>query len=131
MTCGNKLENVSRFIGHSSVSTTETYYWTTELKNIVPTMNIPWLLTAKKKIAYPEDLSSDDSDSEENVENVETSTVTSVIDREDLMQIAIGLLSAMQSVLTIEQKQTLKDRIPNIEQMFALICEHSVASSTS
>jgi len=30
MTCGNKLENVSRFIGHSSVSTTETYYWTTD-----------------------------------------------------------------------------------------------------
>jgi len=131
MTCGNKLENVSRFIGHSSVSTTETYYWTTELRNIVPTMNIPWLLTAKKKIAYPEDLSSDESDFEENVENVETSTVTSVIDREDLMQIAIGLLSAMQSVLTIEQKQTLKDRIPNIEQMFALICEHSITSSTT
>ncbi len=57
-------------------------------------------------------MSSDESDFEE---NVETSTVTSVIDREDLMQIAIGLLSAMQSVLTIEQKQTLKDRIPNIE----------------
>jgi len=80
MTCGNKLENVSRFIGHSSVSTTETYYWTTELRNIVPTMNIPWLLTAKKKIAYPEDLSSDESDSEENIDGViETSTVSSTI----------------------------------------------------
>jgi hypothetical protein len=56
--------------------------------------------------------------------------VSSTIDREDLMQIAIGLLSAMQSVLTFEQKQALKDRIPNIEQMFALICEHSIASSS-
>jgi len=48
---------------------------------------------AKKKIAYPEDLSSDESDVEENIDDaIETSTVTSVIDREDLMQIAIGLL---------------------------------------
>jgi len=46
------------------------------------------VVTHGKKENYPEDLSSDDSDFEENVENIETSTISSSIDREDLMQIA-------------------------------------------
>ncbi len=134
MACGNKLENVSKYMGHSSISTTETYYWTTELRNIVPTMNIPWLVTAKKNYAYPEDLSSDEEDIiNDNNEDVKTissnATCSTNFSNSDIMGIAIGLISAMQSVLTVEQKQTLKGRIPNIEQMFAVICEHSIASN--
>lgn len=100
MAHGNKLENVSRYIGHTSIATTEQYYWTTELENIIPTMSIPWL---KKKDSFEET----------------TDRHTEVdLDKNTL----IGIIVAYHSVVTNEQKITIKQRIPNIEEIFADIC---------
>lgn len=108
---GNKLENVSKFMGHSSISTTEQYYWTTELENIIPTMNIPWLNGTKKQFAYPENI---EDDGEE--EDLSTDLLVSVI-------------GVYHSLLDEGQKLIIQQRIPNIEQIFANICEYSMTNS--
>jgi len=113
MAQGNKLENVSKFIGHSSISTTEQYYWTTELENIIPTMNIPWLKESKNSV-YPEDMDEED----EKQESSELST--------DLL---VSIIGVYHSLLDEGQKLIIKQRIPNIEQIFANICEYSMTNS--
>jgi site-specific recombinase XerD len=110
MARGNKLENVSKFIGHTSIATTEQYYWTTELENIIPTMTIPWL---KKE--------NENGKQKETTEN-ETENECCGMDRQTL----IGVITTYHSVLTNEQKITIKKRIPNIEEIFAEICSESV-----
>ena len=111
MSQGNKLENVSKFMGHSSIATTEQYYWTTELENIIPIMNIPWLNNCNKNIAYPEDIEDDE----------ETNDLST-----DLLVSVIGVY---HSVLDEGQKNIIQQRIPNIEQIFANICEYSMTNS--
>ena len=103
MVQGNKLENVSKFMGHSSISTTEQYYWTTELENIIPTMNIPWLNGSKKTFAYPEDIDKEDENKDES-------------DNTDLL---VGIIGVYHSLMDEGQKLIIKQRIPNIEQIFA------------
>ena len=110
---GNKLENVSKFMGHSSIATTEQYYWTTELENIIPTMNIPWLGSSGKKFAYPEDMENDDEE--------ETSNLS--------IDLLVSILGVYHNVLDDGQKQIIQQRIPNIEQIFANICEYSMTNS--
>jgi len=112
MARGNKLENVSKFMGHSSVSTTEQYYWTTELENIIPTMNIPWLDNAKTISVY----------SDEEDECIESSNDLST----DLLVSVIGVY---HSLLDDGQKHIIQQRIPNIEEIFANICEYSMTNS--
>jgi integrase len=116
MAKGNKLENVSKYMGHSSISTTEQYYWTTELENIIPTMNIPWLKNSNNStnFAYPEDIEEDD----EEVGNNNLST--------DLL---VSVLGIYHSVLSDTQKQTIKQRIPNIEDIFNNLCDYSQTMS--
>jgi site-specific recombinase XerD len=114
---GNKLENVSKFMGHSSISTTEQYYWTTELENILPTMNIPWLKGSNSvKFAYPDDIEEDTTDNRE--DDTELST--------DLL---VSILGVYHSLLDEGQKLIIQQRIPNIEQIFANICEYSMTNS--
>jgi integrase len=115
MSNGNKLENVSKFMGHSSIATTEQYYWTTELENIIPIMNIPWL-NSYKNCAYPDD--ENDENEEEEEQSVELST--------DLL---VGIIGVYHSILDDGQKLIVKQRVPNIEQIFANICEYSIATS--
>ena len=113
MSKGNKLENVSKFMGHSSISTTEQFYWTTELENIIPTMNIPWL-NENKTFAYPEDIG--DIDEKEEEENLSIDLLVSVI-------------GVYHSLMDNGQKLIIQKRIPNIEEIFANICEYSMTNS--
>lgn len=110
---GNKLENVSKFMGHSSIATTEQYYWTTELENIIPTMSIPWLNGYKKNFAVPENI----QDEENEVPN-DLST--------DLL---VSIIGVYHSLLDEGQKLIVKQRVPNIEEIFANICEYSMTNS--
>ena len=114
---GNKLENVSKYMGHSSISTTEQYYWTTEIQNIIPIMRIPWLSNSGR-VAYPENI--DEYEEQKETENNDLST--------DLL---VSVIGAYHSVLDDEQKQLIKERIPNIENIFKNICEYSLSSSLS
>jgi integrase len=112
MAKGNKLENVSKFMGHSSISTTEQYYWTTELENIIPTMNIPWLKDSKSfGCVYPEDI-------DEEVEDEDLST--------DLL---VSIIGVYHSLMDEGQKIIIKQRIPNIEKIFGILCEYSMTNS--
>lgn len=104
MARGNKLENVSKFIGHTSIATTEQYYWTTELENIIPTMNIPWL---RKKSCDDEKMS------EKRCDNTDRNVL-------------IGVIATYHSVLTTDQKIAIKQRIPNIENIFEEICSETI-----
>jgi hypothetical protein len=117
MSKGNKLENVSKFMGHSSISTTEQYYWTTELENILPTMNIPWLKGSKSfRSAYPDNIEEEEKEYEQ--ESTDLST--------DLL---VSIIGVYHSLLDEEQKHIIQKRIPNIEEIFANICEYSMTSS--
>lgn len=109
---GNKLENVSKYMGHSSISTTEHYYWTTELQNIIPTMNIPWL-NKNKKVC-------DDNN-----------VVPNENDESDIMSVdlLVSILGIYHNVIDDEQKSIIKKRIPNIEEIFKNICEYSMTES--
>jgi len=113
MATGNKIENVSKFIGHSSVATTEQYYWTDNIQNIIPQMNIPWL-TNKNRIAYPEDISSED----EEIEDLST-------------EMLVNILLTYHSVISNEQKMQIQERIPNISDIFKNLCDYSIASTTN
>ena len=116
MAQGNKLENVSKFMGHSSISTTEQYYWTTELENIIPTMNIPWLKGSKSvRFAYPDDIDEDKNTEDESV-NLSTDLLVSII-------------GVYHSLMDEGQKLIIQQRLPNIEQIFANICEYSMTNS--
>ena len=116
MSQGNKLENVSKFMGHSSISTTEQYYWTTELENIIPTMNIPWLKGSKSvRFAYPDYIDEDKNNDDESI-NLSTDLLVSII-------------GVYHSLMDEGQKLIIQQRIPNIEQIFANICEYSMTNS--
>ena len=112
MARGNKLENVSKFMGHSSISTTEQYYWTTELENILPTMNIPWLNGSN---GVPSNISNIDDPDGELVEHISV----------DLL---VGILGVYHNVINDTQKHLIKEKIPNIEEIFASVCEYSISS---
>lgn len=114
MARGNKLENVSKFIGHTSIATTEQYYWTTELENILPIMTIPWLKKSENDIKTTQS-------------QFETKTKTEHIEILDKHTL-IGVIVTYHSVLTNEQKIVIKQRIPNIEEIFAEICSETTVS---
>jgi site-specific recombinase XerD len=89
MSMGNDIHNVSKFLGHSSISTTETYYWTSKITDIIPNMTIPWLNKFK--------------------------TIDDTEDESDMEQIAVDILIVCVSILSHEQRETLKQKIPNID----------------
>jgi site-specific recombinase XerC len=101
---GNEMEKVSRFMGHSSSSTTEQYYWTSNLSDVVPTMNIPWLNTIFEE------------DEDDNYEFPK-----------DLL---INIILTYNSLLTYEQKIEIKKKIPNIDIIFKMMVEYSISSSS-
>jgi integrase len=117
MHCGNKIENVSKYMGHSSVTTTEKYYWTDNVTNIISTMNVPWL---KKKFAIPIGL--EESDNEEDI-------IDDPIETEKCAQcdVLFHLLLAYHSELTDTQKLNIKTKVPNIDTM----CSESLPSCAS
>ena len=127
MHCGNKIENVSKYMGHSSVTTTEKYYWTDSVTNIVSTMNVPWL---KKKFAMPIGLEESDNDDdnielEENMEETE-----STIGKCEQCDVLFHLLLTYHSELTDVQKLNIKTKVPNIENIFDTICLESLATES-
>lgn len=93
MSMGNDIHNVSKFLGHSSTSTTETYYWTSKISDIIPNMTIPWLNRFKT-------ITTQDDDTD---------------DEHDMEQVAVDMLMVCVSILSQEQRETLKQRIPNID----------------
>lgn len=125
MHCGNKIENVSKYMGHSSVTTTEKYYWTENVTNIVSTMNVPWL---KKKFAMPVGLEESDDDE---LDELETQSIQPTLDRCDQCDVLFNVLLAYHNELTDVQKHSIKSKIPNIEHIFDTICSESLASSAS
>lgn len=118
MANGNKIENVSKFIGHSSVATTEQYYWTDNLENILPQMNIPWLSSQNKfanRIAYPP---------EEDLEDLEDNNILEP-------NILVNIILTYHSVINNEQKLQIQEKIPHIGEMFKTLCDYSVSSIES
>jgi len=105
MSMGNDIHNVSKFLGHSSISTTEQYYWTSKISDIVPNMTIPWLNRFKTL-----------NDSEED---------------SDTEQIAIDILMVCVSMLTQEQREALKQRIPNIDSIIGQLYSSSSVTMTN
>jgi integrase len=128
MHCGNKIENVSKYMGHSSVSTTEKYYWTDNVTNIVSTMNVPWL---KKKFAMPigfEEEESDDNNEIEQVSQIEEESTGTKCAQCDVL---FHLLMTYHGELTDTQKLNIKTKVPNIENIFDTLCSESLPSHTS
>ena len=122
MHCGNKIENVSKYMGHSSVTTTEKYYWTDSVTNIVSTMNVPWL---KKKFAIPIGLE-EESDNDEEEEQIEPEN--SVGGKCSQCDVLFHLLLTYHSELTDAQKLNIKTKVPNIEHIFDTMCSESLAT---
>jgi site-specific recombinase XerD len=109
MSEGNTIANVSKFIGHSNVSTTERYYWTSSIETIIETMNVPWLsLKNIKEVAVS--LKSEKSDSSGSIKSLENLALLKV-------------LMVTLKILTQEQKEELKRHIPNIDDILASICD--------
>jgi integrase/recombinase XerD len=126
MHCGNKIENVSKYMGHSSVTTTEKYYWTDNVTNIISTMNVPWL---KKKFAMPIGLEeSDDDDEIERESQIEAESSGGKCAQCDVL---FHLLMTYHGELTDTQKLNIKTKVPNIENIFDTLCSESLPSHTS
>lgn len=130
MANGNKIENVSKYMGHNSVSTTEQYYWTSSLENIIPLMNIPWLDIGRKNISYPSDINEDcdeDCDEDRGYNNLEKESLASFGALST--DVLINILLTYHNILSDDQKLEIKNKIPNIEEIFNIICDYSVNSS--
>lgn len=127
MHCGNKIENVSKYMGHSSVATTEKYYWTDNVTNIVSSMNVPWL---KKKFAMPES-DTDDDELDECTDSQTRSTQETVDNRCDQCDVLFNVLLVYHNELTDTQKLSIKSKVPNIEHIFDTLCSESLPSHAS
>lgn len=109
---GNDIHKVSKFMGHSQTSTTETYYWTSKISDIVTTMEIPWLNQYAKK--------DNDYDSDEDEYSDKVIAI-------DMFLLCVGMMTPMQ--LT-----QLKLRVPNLEDILndfkdsSTLCGSTVAS---
>lgn len=135
MSHGNKIENVSKYIGHSSVATTERYYWTDNVSNIIGTMNVPWLKATDKKFAMPADL---DEESDEEIDDFEEDV--SILDSASgafssagkcaQCDVLFHVLLTYHSELTDAQKLNIKSKIPNVEQIFDTFCAESLCSQS-
>jgi integrase len=138
MSHGNKIENVSKYIGHASVATTERYYWTDNVSNIIGTMNVPWLKATDKKFAMPVDLddSEDETDDfEEYNDGVSISDVSapgafSAAGKCVQCDVLFHVLLTYHSELTDVQKLNIKSKIPNVEQIFDTFCAESLCSQS-
>lgn len=97
---GNDIHKVSKFMGHASTATTETYYWTSKISDISENMTIPWLNQYNGK------------EPQEGSEYTEKEVTT------DILLVCI-------SMMTLEQKQELKKTIPNIEEIIEGIKDSS------
>lgn len=135
MSHGNKIENVSKYIGHSSVSTTEKYYWTDNVSNIIGTMNVPWLKANDKKFAMPVGL--DDNDDEEIDDFEEDNSISdsapgafSSAGKCAQCDVLFHVLLTYHSELTDAQKLNIKSKIPNVEQIFDTFCAESLCSQS-
>lgn len=127
MHCGNKIENVSKYMGHSSVTTTEKYYWTDNVTNIISSMNVPWL---KKKFAMPIGLEeSDDDEIDEQEIGIETESSTG--GKCSQCDVLFHLLLTYHNELTDTQKLNIKTKVPNIENIFDTLCSESLPSCAS
>jgi hypothetical protein len=77
-------------------------------------MNIPWLKSSKSvKFAYP-----DNVDEIDEIDEIDLST--------DLL---VSIIGVYHSLMDEGQKLIIQQRIPNIEQIFANICEYSMTNS--
>lgn len=123
MSQGNKLESVSKFIGHKNVATTEQYYWTADVSTIVKTMNIPWI---KKSYAMPSSIEDESGHSGDDDDGLSLMGDDGECAKCDLVS---SILLMYHSIITDEQKQILKTKIPNIEEIFNEICESTIAST--
>lgn len=125
MACGNKLENVSKFIGHSHMSTTEKYYYTSELRNIIPTMTIPWL-TRSKQCAYPEDILEEDESEDQKDIDLDLTTESCVSGETSFSvcktQLIISLVNKMLKYYTDEQKAEFLNDTPDFQRIMDTIC---------
>jgi integrase len=120
MKFGNKIENVSKYMGHSSVSTTEKYYWTDNVTNIVSSMNVPWLT---KRTALPRGLvESHDDQTERGLDQSDDEDEEKCAACDVLFHVVL----AYHSELTDTQKANIKHKIPNIENIFDTMCSESL-----
>jgi integrase len=109
---GNDMSKVSKFMGHSSATITEKYYWTQNIVDIVDSMNIPWLNKHSVIVnTEPED---------EEYEDERVHLITSIL------LTSVGLMNE-------DQKNELKNKIPNIETIINTLYEEmsTIASSMS
>lgn len=118
MQCGNKIENVSKYMGHASVTTTERYYWTDNISNVVSSMNVPWL---KIRYAMPVGLEDDSDESDD-----EEGSVASPDDKCAQCDVLFHLLLVYHRELTDSQKANIKMAVPNIENIFDTMCASSL-----
>jgi len=101
---GNSISNVSKFIGHAHVSTTEQFYWTANIESVVKTMNIGWL-------------------NEKNVKSIARSfsrksaggSLDSIAYKE-----LLNILMVVMKLLTPEQHEKLHTSIPNFDELMNL-----------
>ncbi len=107
---GNTIENVSKFIGHKHISTTEQYYWNDDLTTIIKNMNISWLNTNARNFNPHQPLS--------------TISGSSVNESDMYLQILIIIVK----LLTFDQLSQLHQLIPNFNDIINKIC--SVYAST-
>ena len=107
---GNDIHKVSKFLGHTSTSTTETYYWTSKVSDIVATMNVPWLGQYNVKIEMNEE-----SEEEEKMRN----------------QMITDILIVCISMMTYKQRVELKSKVPDIDEIINHLQEYSSICSSS
>jgi len=86
---GNDITSVSRYIGHDSTETTEIYYWTTMVTDMIDRMNIPWLTTTPASTS----------------QTAATATTPST-----------DLSVVFYNAMTEEQRNSLRTRIPDLDK---------------
>ncbi len=117
MSDGNTLDNVAKFIGHSSSAITAKHYWTPTQEDLLKNMNISWMLTNR---------GADGELSESSINTIELQKITSALmegfTAKRRLEHVMNVLNDVQRI-EIESKWTQKDNEDVAEDTRKLISQ--------
>ncbi len=110
---GNTMNEISKFMGHSNVDTTQKWYSIRTLPDIVANMNNPFY-----------DIASTTEEAQEEYEDDLTRANTK-------LETCVSIISGMMEIICDEDKKKMQERMPNINKVMRVIVDSCAGSTTT
>ena len=110
---GNTMNEISKFMGHSNVDTTQKWYSIRTLPDIVENMNNPFYDVSESPEEQAEEY-------EDELERANTKLET-----------CVSIISGMMDMICDEDKKKILERMPNIDKVMRVIVDSCAGSTTT